>query len=158
MPTNSHIGFAGEAAVASEFSIRGYIVSLPTVDQGTDLFIENHGTGQTWRIQVKTALEKTTQPNYYQFTAKEAAIQSPTARATHFAFVMRISSQFKIFLLAQPVLENFVNNSGLGSYTAGSGTRTFTFIRNPTSGAIACSGTNMLPYSAITAWNPWPVI
>ena len=158
MPSTGTTGFAGEAAVASEFSVRGYIVSLPTVDQGTDLFVENHSTGQVWRIQVKTALGNAGRSNYYQFTVKEAAIQSPTARASHFAFVARVANQFKIFLLAQAVLENFVNNSGMGSRTAGAPTRTFTFIRNTTTGAITCNGINMIPYSAVTAWNPWPVI
>ena len=32
MPTTHHVGFAGEAVVVREFSVRGYIVSLPMID------------------------------------------------------------------------------------------------------------------------------
>lgn len=156
MPTTHHVGFAGEAAVAAEFSVRGYIVSLPMVDLGTDLFVENNNTGQAWRIQVKTSLEKSTQPNYYQFSVKEAAIHAPTATASHFAFVLRVANSWKIFLLAQQVLSNFVLNNGMGSLATGA--RTFTFIHTPATNTVTCSGTNMQPYEGVAAWNPWPVI
>ena len=160
VPSTSNVGFAGEAVVASEFSIRGYIVSLPTVDRGTDLFIENHDSGKVWRIQVKTSQASSNNTNYYQFTAKESAIQSPSACATHFAFVVRVAQEFKIFIIAQQVLEDLVNNHHMGSKSGfgKSATRTFTFIRDPKTGVIKCSKTTMTPYSAITAWNPWPVI
>ena len=158
MPTTHHVGFAGEAVVASEYSVRGYIVSLPMVDLGTDLFIENHNTAQAWRVQVKTSLEKTTQPNYYQFGVKDIAIHAPTATASHFAFVLRVGSTWRIFLLAQSVLSNFVQNNNMGSQTAGTANRTFTFIHVPATNAITCSGVNMNPYENAAAWNPWPVI
>ena len=145
MPSNSHIGFAGEAAVASEFSVRGYIVSLPMVDLGTDLFIENHATGRTWRVQVKTSLGTTAQPNYFQFSVKETAIHAPTATATSFAFVLRINDTWRIFILDQPVVSNFVQNNGMGSHTSGSSNRTFTFILDPSTGSVTCSGINMNP-------------
>ena len=158
MPSTHHVGFAGEAAVASEYSVRGYIVSLPMVDLGTDLFVENHSTGQAWRVQVKTSLEKTTQPNYYQFGVKELAIHAPTATASHFAFVIRVNASWRIFLLAQPVLSNFVQNDSMGSLTAGNANRILTFIRTPATNAVTCSGRNMLPYEGTVPWQSWPVI
>jgi hypothetical protein len=158
MPTTHHVGFAGEAVVAAEFSVRGYIVSLPMVDLGTDLFVENHNNSQAWRIQVKTSLEKATQPNYYQFGVKEVAIHAPTATASHFAFVLRVADRWRIFLLAQPVLSNFVLNYGMGSLPAGAANRTFTFIHAPANNAVTCSGINMQPYETAAAWAPWPVI
>ena len=158
MPTTHHVGFAGEAAVASEFSIRGYIVSLPMVDLGTDLFVENHNNGQVWRVQVKTALPKANNPNHFQFGVKELSIHAPTAKATHFAFVMRLADAWKLFIIAQPVLSNFVLNNNMGSLSANNPNRTFTFIHNPAAASITCSGTNMLPFSTPAAWNTWPVI
>jgi hypothetical protein len=161
MPSTHQVGFAGEAAVASEFSIRGYIVSLPMVDLGTDLFVEDHSTSRTWRIQVKTALEKQTQANYYQFSVKETAIHAPTAKASHFCFVLRIDGAWQIFTLSQSVLSNFVQNSGMGSLTPGAASRTFTFIHTPapgSAGTVTCSSIDMTPYSLPVSWNPWPVI
>lgn len=158
MPQTHHVGFAGEASVASEFSVRGYIVSIPMVDLGTDLFVEDHNTGRAWRIQVKTSLEKTTQPNYYQFGVKESAIHSPTATASHFAFVCRILGKWRIFMLDQAVLSNFVQNNNMGSFTQGRPNRTFTFIYAPSSDSVACNGIDMTPYERPSAWAPWPVI
>lgn len=158
MPTTRHIGFAGEAVVAGEFSVRGYNVLLPMVDTGTDLVIENQDTGQIWRIQVKTAQGRGRRPNHYQFGVTESAIHSPTATASHFAFVLRIGGGWKIFLIAQAVLSDRVLNHGMGSLSAGSPSRTFTFIHAPATGAVTCSGSDMSPYCASTVWNPWPVI
>jgi hypothetical protein len=158
MPTTQHVGFAGEAMVASEFSVRGYHVSLPMVDTGTDLIIENDNTGQVWRIQVKTSQEKATHPNYYQFGVKETAIHLPTAKASHFAFVLRIADEWKVFMVAQAVLSDLVRNHAMGSLTPGAPSRVFTFIHTPATGSVTCSGTDMLPYSGAAAWNPWPVI
>lgn len=156
MPTTHHVGFAGEAVVASEFSVRGYIVSLPMVDLGTDLFIEKHTTGQEWRVQVKTSLGMTAQPNYYQFTVKEEAILAPTATADHFAFVVRIDNIWRIYLIPQQVLSNYVTNSDMGSPAGAK--RVSTFIRDTATGKMKCSGVDVTSFGGPTAWNAWPPI
>jgi hypothetical protein len=156
MPTTHHTGFAGEAAVASEFSVRGYIVSLPMVDLGTDLFIENHTTGRDWRVQVKTSLGVTAQPNYFQFTIKETAIHAPAATADHFAFVVRIDGAWRIYMVPQQVLSTYVNNNAMGSLNGVN--RVFTFIRDPANGRMRCSGTDMTSFGGPTSWDAWPAI
>ena len=149
MPTNHQIGYAGEAAVASELSFRGYVVSMPTVDLGNDLFVENHNTGKTWRIQVKAA-----RPPRFQFAVREDANHSPTAKADHFVFVLRINDSWCFYVIPQAVLSNYAHN-GMGTVSKDRG-RTFTFLRDPATGDVTCSGQNMNGH--LNAWDSWPVI
>jgi hypothetical protein len=52
---NLYVGGAGQAAVMSEFLIRGYNVAVPEVDRGDDLFVVADASGVFSRIQVKAA-------------------------------------------------------------------------------------------------------
>ena len=45
----------GEAAVMSEFLLRGYNVAVPAVDSGDDIYVVGDGDGNLIRIQVKSA-------------------------------------------------------------------------------------------------------
>lgn len=49
-----YLGKAGQAAVMSEFLVRGYNVATPEVDTGDDLFVVHDERGDLWRIQVKS--------------------------------------------------------------------------------------------------------
>lgn len=156
MPTTHHVGFAGEAVVASEFSIRGYTVSLPMVDQGNDLFVENFNTGHVWRVQVKTATASGPTLNYYQFSVRTNAIHAPGATVSHFVFVLRVSNEWRVYVIAAPVVSNYVQQRGMGTNNPGQGTTVFTFIHDQVNDTVACSGVALNGHR--NDWLAWPVI
>jgi hypothetical protein len=52
----AYAGAAGELRAASELSLRGYIVHIPLVDEGGDLWALAEDAGNSFRVQVKTAV------------------------------------------------------------------------------------------------------
>jgi hypothetical protein len=158
VPTSRHVGYAGEAAVASEFSIRGYTVSMPTIDFGNDLFVENHHTGQVWRVQVKTAQPKKEYANHFQFNVRENAIHNPTSTVSHFFFVMRLKQTWRMYIVGQQVLSHYINSKIMGtrSEMKGGTMITFTFVHHSTSDDVTSKGVSMKNHR--DDWAPWPVL
>ena len=125
------------------------------VDLGNDLFVENHEIGKVWRIQVKTALPKQANPNYFQFTIRETAIHDPSSTVSHFVFVLRVHSRWRMYIVAQPVLSNYAKK-GMGSHVTNTGHRTFTFIFDPSTKSVSCSGVDISIHK--NDWATWPQI
>jgi hypothetical protein len=48
--SKNYLGAAGELRVASELSLRGYIVHVPVVDEGGDLWVVNEDAGHSQRV------------------------------------------------------------------------------------------------------------
>lgn len=160
MPTKQQIGFAGQTAVMTEFSILGYITSIPGVDMGDDIFVVSHPTSKLYRIQVKTS-QGTPQSNgsiYYQFNVKEAAIHNPTGKADHFIFCCRLPQGWNFYIFDRGALSAYVKNSGIGSVSGAN--RVFTFIYTPGVGGSAPTTTvSGQPVNAhLNDWTAWPVI
>jgi hypothetical protein len=53
-----YVGAAGEFRAGSELSLRGYVVHLPVVDEGGDLWTVVEDSGVAARIQVKTSASR----------------------------------------------------------------------------------------------------
>jgi len=49
-----YFGMAGHYAVMSEFLLRGYNVTIPSIDVGDDVVVIDDKHGTFWRVQVKT--------------------------------------------------------------------------------------------------------
>jgi hypothetical protein len=58
----TQFGRAGEYFAMSEVLLRGWNVAVPVVDVGDDVFVIDDNDKTTWRLQVKTATLKTTEP------------------------------------------------------------------------------------------------
>lgn len=141
----------------SEFALRGYNVASPEIDQGDDLFVVNHATSQMWRIQVKTSVG-TPQQNgtiYFQSNAREAALHPPNAPASHFVFVLRLGDRWRFLVIGIGVLHNYII-AGNGMGTLNNQNRVFTFIYNPATHDVTCSGINLNHH--LEDWVVWPII
>jgi hypothetical protein len=90
MVAGSHyIGKAGQLAVMSELSRRGYNVAIPEIDIGDDVFALNDATSQLSRIQVKTATGKELKRHdafRCQFSLKRKHVLSSKS-GTHYVLV-----------------------------------------------------------------------
>lgn len=154
MPGKHEIGLAGEAAVMSEFAVRGYNVAMPAVDKGDDVFVVNHVTGAMWRIQVKTSLGSPRGTStYYQFRVRETAIHPPTAPASHFVFVLRVDDRWRFVVIATNVLHNYTIGQQQQVGTPAGENRQFTFIRNK-AGTVTCSSVSFDHH--LEDWAVWP--
>lgn len=63
-----YIGAAGELRTGSELSLRGYLIHLPVMDEGGDIWVVVEDTGAATRVQVKTSAS----PNRTQWPGKVA--------------------------------------------------------------------------------------
>ena len=155
MPDATDVGLAGQAAVMSEFALRGYNVAIPEIDKGDDVFVVRHDTGKMWRMQVKTSRPSQRKANvYYSFRVKESAIHAPTAVADFFIFVMRQNNRWRFCIIATSVLSNYVAGHAMGTKYQDS--RNFNFIFNPAANTFTCSGENLTHH--FEHWAVWPII
>lgn len=96
-----YTGSAGQAAVMSEFLIRGYNVAVPEVDRGDDLFVVHDLEGSLRRIQVKTATAHPRRAGYSaQFRIPLAQLMEPDGAAVlYYVLVVRHASRWSDFMV-----------------------------------------------------------
>jgi hypothetical protein len=114
--TSLHVGKAGQLAVMSEFSLKGYNVAIPEIDTGDDVFVVDDQKGAMWRIQVKTAnatLQK--KSRRFQFRSRESAIVTPVTPESTFIFVLRVDNLWRFLIVARNILHNYVVANSLGT-------------------------------------------
>ena len=98
-----YTGSAGQAAVMSEFLIRGYNVAVPEVDRGDDLFVVEDATGNYSRIQVKTATGSSLKKAGYkaQFNIPLVQLQTPQTPNLHYVLVVRHDDRWRDFVIIE---------------------------------------------------------
>lgn len=115
---NLYTGSAGQAAVMSEFLIRGYNVAVPEVDRGDDLFVVQDDGGEFWRAQIKTAIAKPKQSAGYsaRFILPIKQLEAPNRPELHYFFMVRHQDRWSdIIVLSRKTLHTYQVNHGLGS-------------------------------------------
>ena len=96
-----YTGGAGQAAVMSEFLVRGYNVAVPEVDRGDDLFVVQDLSGNFHRIQVKTATARGLKRQGYvaQFVVPLAQLSKPHTPELFYVLAVRHESKWSDFLV-----------------------------------------------------------
>ena len=154
MPTTLHVGKAGQLAVMSELSLRGYNVAIPEIDTGDDVFVVDDLKGTLWRIQVKTAMPKPQKTSRrYQFRCRESAISTPVTPEATFVFVLRDGSGWRFLVVARNLLYNYVVANSLGSL---SGDYRQIAVTLHDDGRAECSGVDLCHHLGDFA--AWPAI
>ena len=137
----------------SEFSLRGYNVAIPQIDEGDDVFVVNNTSGAMWRIQVKTARPRSQKKSSsYQFHVKASSISTPLTPDLHFTFLLRHQDRWRFLVIDRAVLHNYVVSQNLGTATK-AGYRMFTVVLHNDGRAI-CSGHNLSHH--LENWATWP--
>ena len=152
MPGTQYVGTAGQLAVMSELSLRGYNVAIPQIDKGDDVFVVNDASGAMARVQVKTSRGKNqAQSRAYQFRVRETAIQVPQNPELHFVFVCRAPDRWRFVVVPRQVLHNYVVAQNVG--TASNEYRVFPITLH-NDGTATCSGVHLQHH--LEDWTPWP--
>lgn len=116
---NLYTGSAGQAAVMSEFLLRGYNVAVPEVDRGDDLFVVEDATGNLTRIQVKAAIGKPyRRTNGYraQVKVRKTQLITPQTPEVIYVFVFRRDDRWRDFIvISRPALDELHRNSNVGT-------------------------------------------
>jgi hypothetical protein len=98
-----YTGSAGQAAVMSEFLMRGYNVAVPEVDRGDDLFVVEDLSGNFYRIQVKTAVGRTLKKRGYtaQFNIPRLQLELPQTPDLYFVLLTRYRQRWQDFVVIE---------------------------------------------------------
>lgn len=116
---NLYTGSAGQAAVMSEFLVRGYNVAVPEVDRGDDLFVVEDTSGILSRIQVKAAIgkrRKKTDAYAAQVIVPTLQLTTPQTPELTYVFVLRCDDRWKDFVvLTRPILDDLHRHQDVGT-------------------------------------------
>ena len=159
MPSNQHVGSAGQLALMAEFAYRGYNVSIPEIDQGDDAWVMNHQSGHAWRFQVKTSKpypqKKSTR---FQFNIRQSQITTALQPDVVFALVMRVDKEWKYLIIHRPVLQNYLAGRQLGKQSGTNYVVSVTYYhQGPKAGQTW--GTKALNLTHhLSDWSTWPEI
>ena len=103
--TNLQVGKAGEYLVASELLFRGFDISIPSVDSGTDLVAEKDR--DRFNIQVKTG--NLLRGGYYQMSIGIKSFGGHNRSGMFYVFVMRDGESNRCVVLSSGDIERMVN-------------------------------------------------
>ncbi len=150
-----YTGSAGQAAVMSEFLLRGYNVAVPEVDRGDDLFVVEDANGNLSRIQVKAAIgKKHKKGNSYsaQVNVPKQQLMTPQTPEVTYVFVLRNGDRWSDFIvITRPDLDVLHRSSGVGSATKTAIVLTL-IVRN---GAVLCSKKDLSTHlNDFSRWQP----
>lgn len=153
---NLYTGSAGQAAVMSEFLLRGYNVAVPEVDRGDDLFVVEDVRGNLSRIQVKAAIgKKHKRGDSYtaQVNVPKQQLMTPQTPEVTYVFVLRSGDRWSDFVvIARPDLDVLHRSSGVGSATKTAIVMTL-IVR---SGVVMCSKQDLSKHR--NDFSRWPPI
>lgn len=143
----------------AELSLLGYMVALPEIDKGDDIFVVNEHTGQLWRLQVKGSTEQKRDRNY-QPIVDEKQITTGSNPDRYFIFALRreMEKQWRFVVISRQKLKDRIDDlavsgkSGGGSLKKrGKKRRTFTIsFSKKTSGQV-----NGLWKNDMEDWSAW---
>lgn len=152
---NQYVGRAGQLAVMSELSWRGYNIAIPEIDIGDDVFVVEDVTGRMWRLQVKTATEKPQKrSSKYQFKIKNSAIEQGLTPDLHFIFAMRAARGWRFLIIARNILQNYIKTQKIGTL-ADKYRRLDIVLRSGDSGDSAkCASADWTHH--LDDWSAWP--
>ena len=103
--TNLQVGKAGEYMVASELLFRGFDISIPSVDSGTDLVAEKDR--KRFNIQVKTG--NLLQGGFYQMSIGIKSFNRQSQSGMFYVFVMRDGESKRCVVLSSGDIERMVD-------------------------------------------------
>ncbi len=126
-----YFGRAGHLKAMSEFLLRGWNVAVPEVDEGDDIFVVQHETGELKRVQVKTAKAKSQKESYaaqFNLSLKQLA---DIKKGVHYVLLVRYLDQWSdILIITQETLFDLYNNHQIGSVHKDNLTLRLTFRKN----------------------------
>lgn len=156
MSINHLVGAAGQFAVLSELTFRGYSVAMPYPDEGEDCLIYDRTNSRVHLIQVKTAKAKRRKNAHrYQFSIAEAQITTVRTPDIYFALVMRRAAVFHPLILPRRSLLGYVQRDNFGSLSGLSRTLTVSLMDDDTVSFGAGSGKRSLT-SHLRDYSFWP--
>ena len=156
MAGTQYVGTAGQLAVMSELSLRGYNVAIPQIDKGDDVFAVNDATGAMWRVQVKTSQgRKQKKSDAYHFRIRQSAIATPSTPELHFVFACRGVDVWRFVVVPRAVLANYVTGQKVGTAGPKGTYRNFTVVLHHT-GKVVCSKVVFTHH--LNDWISWPAI
>ncbi len=111
-----YIGKSGQLAAMSEFLWRGWNVAIPEVDEGDDIFVVQHTSGDLYRVQVKTATAREHSGAMEgQFSVAKRQITVPRIPELHFVFCFRLASgDWRFAAAKQQQLSELLDSGKLG--------------------------------------------
>ncbi len=152
-----YTGSAGQAAVMSEFLIRGYNVAVPAVDRGDDLFVVEDDSGSLHRVQVKTANARPLKAAGYaaQFSLPLRQLGDPQTPDLNYVLAVRHADRWSDFMIIpREDLYREHRVHGIGSVIAGDKPSLQVYL-SFRSGVVACSGRDLRIYrNNFAVWPP----
>lgn len=163
-----YLGKAGQAAVMSEFLVRGYNVAIPEVDIGHDLFVvydydttDPSEASSFWKIQVKSASATKIRPRAsfkVQVNIPWKQLKEPTKTRLFYIFCVRLEEQWSDYIIIERQDLNKLHElDKIGTIVKDKKTGEpkdlhldIRFRENQ----IMCSKTSLQPYR--NDWSHWP--
>jgi hypothetical protein len=114
---NHYLGKAGHLYIMSELLFRGWNVAIPEVDVGDDIFVVKDDSGQLQRVQVKTALAKTTKQNFAgQFNISLKQLLNITPVKIQYVFLFRFKEVWSSpIIIDQEELKELYDKKAIGT-------------------------------------------
>jgi len=111
-----YVGRSGQLAAMSEFLWRGWNVAIPEVDEGDDVFVVQHTSGDFYRVQVKTATVREHNGRMEaEFSVAKHQIAIPRTPELRFVFCFRLpSGDWRFALARQRQLNELLESGRLG--------------------------------------------
>ncbi len=112
-----YTGRAGHLAVMAELLLRGWNAAIPEVDVGDDIFVVRDSDGNLRRVQVKTAIGKSTRNGHSaQFNLPLAQLRNPITPDLIYVFAVRLADRWDGFVVIdRKSLHEYHQLHGVGS-------------------------------------------
>jgi hypothetical protein len=152
---NLYTGKSGQLAVMAEFVSRGYIVAVPEVDVGDDLYVIRAADGELSRVQVKTATAKDLPGGTFTVTFKVPLrqLETPHRPDMNYVFAVRHGDRWGDFVIVgRKALYDLHAMHGIGAEVDTSVLFSLSFSADD----VKCREQSLQPYR--NDWSRWPII